>query len=58
MFAYGEGECVGAQHVARRATGISADGVLVFQPPEPTACTTPTGATTAAISGVVSLGSP
>jgi len=41
-----------------RYAGDSASGVLVFQPPEPTACTTPTGATTAAISGGVSLGSP
>ena len=40
-----------------RFAGDSADGLLAFQPPEPTACTTPTGATTAAISGLVGLGS-
>jgi hypothetical protein len=38
-----------------RFVGDSALGLLAFQPPEPTACTTSTGATTAGISGVVSL---
>jgi hypothetical protein len=38
-----------------RFAGDSASGLLAFQPPEPAACNTPEGATTAAISGVVSL---
>ena len=38
-----------------RFAGDSASGLLLFQPPDPTACNTPTGATTAAISGTVSL---
>lgn len=41
-----------------RYAGESALGLLAFQPPDPTACTTPTGATTAAISGVIGLGGP
>ena len=40
-----------------RFAGDSASGLLVFQPPEPTACNTPAGATTAAISGAVGLSS-
>ena len=40
-----------------RFAGDSASGLLLFQPPEPTACNTSTGATTAAISGAVSLSS-
>lgn len=40
-----------------RYAGESATGLLAFQPPEPAACTTPTGATTAAISGLLGLGS-
>jgi hypothetical protein len=40
-----------------RFAGDSASGLLLFQPPEPTACNTPAGATTAAISGAVSLSS-
>ena len=39
-----------------RYLGQSAVGLLAFQPPDPTACTTPTGATTAGISGVIGLG--
>jgi hypothetical protein len=39
-----------------RYSGQSALGVLAFQPPDPTACTTPTGATSAGISGVIGLG--
>ena len=39
-----------------RHLGQSAVGLLAFQPPDPTACTTPTGATTAGISGVIGLG--
>jgi hypothetical protein len=38
-----------------RFAGDSASGMLLFQPPEPAACNTSTGATTAAISGAVSL---
>jgi hypothetical protein len=38
-----------------RYAGDAANGVLLFQPPDPTACNTPAGATTAAISGAVSL---
>jgi hypothetical protein len=38
-----------------RFAGDSASGLLLFQPPEPAACNRPTGATTAAISGAVSL---
>lgn len=40
-----------------RFAGDAASGLLLFQPPEPTACNTPTGATVAAISGAVSLSS-
>ena len=40
-----------------RFAGDSASGLLLFQPPEPTACNTSTGATSAAISGGVSLSS-
>jgi len=40
-----------------RYAGDSAQGLLTFQPPDPTACNTPTGVTTAAISGLVGLGS-
>ena len=40
-----------------RFAGDSASGLLLFQPPEPTACNTSTGATSAAISGAVSLSS-
>ena len=38
-----------------RYAGDSAGGLLIFQPPDPTACNTPTGATSAGISGGVSL---
>lgn len=41
-----------------RYAGESAVGLLAFQPPDPTACATPAGATTAAISGVIGLGGP
>jgi hypothetical protein len=40
-----------------RFAGESAVGLLAFQPPEPTACTTPAGATTTAIGGFIGLGS-
>jgi hypothetical protein len=40
-----------------RFAGDSAGGVLLFQPPDPTACNTTAGATVAAISGAVSLNS-
>jgi hypothetical protein len=38
-----------------RFAGDTANGLLLFQPPDPTACNSPAGATTAAISGAVSL---
>jgi hypothetical protein len=38
-----------------RYAGDSAGGVLTFQPPDPTACATSTGVTTAAISGSIGL---
>jgi hypothetical protein len=40
-----------------RYAGDSAQGALTFQPPDPTACNTATGVTTAGISGLVGLGS-
>jgi hypothetical protein len=40
-----------------RYTGNSSQGVVAFQPPDPTACNTPAGVTTAGISGFVGLGS-
>jgi hypothetical protein len=43
--------------MTNRFAGDSASGLLTFQPPEPAACNTPTGATTAAISGAVTLSS-
>ena len=38
-----------------RYAGDSAGGVLAFQPPDPTACSTATGVTTAGISGGIGL---
>ena len=38
-----------------RYAGDSAQGLLTFQPPDPTACNTATGVTTAGISGAVGL---
>jgi hypothetical protein len=40
-----------------RYSGYSSQGALAFQPPDPTACNTPAGVTTAGISGFVGLGS-
>lgn len=40
-----------------RYAGQTAGGALAFQPPDPTACNTPTGVTTAGISGGIGLGS-
>lgn len=40
-----------------RFAGDSSNGLLAFQPPEPTACNSSAGTSTAAISGLVSLGS-
>jgi hypothetical protein len=40
-----------------RYAGDTAQGALAFQPPDPTACNTPAGVTSAGISGVVGLGS-
>lgn len=39
-----------------RYLGNSSQGVLAFQPPDPTACNTPAGVTAAGISGFVGLG--
>jgi len=39
-----------------RYAGQSALGLLAFEPPDPTACTTPAGTATAGISGVLGLG--
>ena len=39
-----------------RYAGENANGLLAFQPPDPTACSTSTGVTTAGISGGISLG--
>ena len=38
-----------------RYAGDTAAGLLLFQPPDPTACSTSTGATTAGISGAIGL---
>ncbi len=38
-----------------RYSGDTSNGLLTFQPPDPTACSTSTGATTAAISGALGL---
>jgi len=38
-----------------RFAGATALGGLTFQPPDPTACTTPTGVTAAAIDGAIAL---
>lgn len=40
-----------------RYAGYTSQGVLAFQPPDPTACNTAAGVTTAGISGFVGLGS-
>jgi hypothetical protein len=40
-----------------RYGGESASGLLAFEPPDPTACTAPTGVTSAGISGLIGLGS-
>jgi hypothetical protein len=39
-----------------RYAGHSALGLLAFEPPDPTACTTPGGVTSAGISGTIGLG--
>jgi hypothetical protein len=39
-----------------RYAGQSALGLLAFEPPDPTACTTPAGTATAGISGILGLG--
>jgi hypothetical protein len=38
-----------------RYSGFSANAALAFQPPDPTACNTPTGVTSAGISGAAAL---
>jgi hypothetical protein len=40
-----------------RYAGASSQGLLAFEPPDPTACNTPAGVTSAGIGGVVGLGS-
>ena len=40
-----------------RYSGSSATGLLTFQPPDPTACNTPAGVTSATISGAIGLSS-
>jgi hypothetical protein len=40
-----------------RYGGASSQGVLAFEPPDPTACNTPAGVTTAGIGGFIGLGS-
>ncbi len=40
-----------------RYAGYTSQGALAFQPPDPTACNSPAGVTTAGISGAVGLGS-
>ena len=51
------GEPPTATVTTTRYAGDSAQGLLAFQPPDPTACNTPTGVTTAGISGFIGLGS-
>jgi hypothetical protein len=38
-----------------RYAGQSSNGLLTFQPPDPTACATSTGVTSATISGAIGL---
>ena len=38
-----------------RYSGFSSNAALAFQPPDPTACNTPAGVTSAGISGVATL---
>jgi hypothetical protein len=40
-----------------RYAGASSQGLLAFEPPDPTACNTPAGVSSAGIGGVVGLGS-
>ena len=40
-----------------RYAGASSQGVLAFEPPDPTACNTPAGVSTAGIQGFIGLGS-
>jgi hypothetical protein len=49
------GQPTSATVTTTRYAGDSAQGLLGFQPPDPTACAAPTGVTTAGISGVVGL---
>jgi hypothetical protein len=44
--------------VTTRYAGDSAHGLLAFEPPDPTACTTPSGVTSAGISGAIGLANP
>jgi hypothetical protein len=51
------GQPTSATVTTTRYAGSSALGLLTFQPPDPTACNTAGGVTTAGINGVVGLGS-
>ena len=51
----GPGQPTSATVSTTRYAGDTSNGLLAFEPPDPTACTTPAGVTTAGISGVVSL---
>jgi hypothetical protein len=44
--------------VTTRYAGDSAHGLLAFEPPDPTACATPGGVTSAGISGAIGLANP
>jgi hypothetical protein len=49
------GQPTSATVTTTRYAGSSAVGLLAFQPPDPTACTTPAGVTSAGISGFIGL---
>jgi hypothetical protein len=51
------GEPTSTTVTTTRYEGASSAGALEFSPPDPTACTTPTGVTSAGIGGFIALGS-
>lgn len=51
------GQATSTTVMTTRYAGDSSQGLLAFQPPDPTACAAPTGVTTAGIGGLVGLGS-
>ena len=51
------GEPTSATVTTTRYAGASALGLLEFSPPDPTACNTPGGVTSAGIGGFIGLGS-